>query len=149
ASPQMPGMVPDRSTVPGHHSVAVPPAERPVRRPITEYGTAQRIMRMYEAPPGEEMNPKRFESVPVSDEEIRKADPDLGRPMRPLPGYVLGRGAGAASVEAFEAIAAGEAAALPAPSGLSPSTATIGTNAQAVQPGALAASAAAAPPTPS
>src|SRR5690242_11985678 len=65
ASPQMPGMVPDRSTVPGHHSLTVPPAERPVRPPITEFGTAQRIMGMYEAAPGQEMNPKRFESVPV------------------------------------------------------------------------------------
>jgi hypothetical protein len=143
----MPGMVPDRSSVPGHHGVVVPAAERPVRRPLTEYGTAQQIMRMYRAAPGDEMNPKRFESVPVSDEEIRKADPDLGRPMRPLPGYALGRGAGAATVEAFEAIEAAEAAALPAPSGRSPSTATIGTDAQAIQPGTAAASAASATPS--
>ncbi|HEU5430902.1 MAG TPA: hypothetical protein VFU81_04520, partial [Thermomicrobiales bacterium] len=124
ASPQMPGMVPDRSTVPGHYAVSVPPAARPVRRPLSEYGTAQRIMRLYQAAPGDEMNPKRFESVPASDEEARKANPDLGRPVRPLPGYMLGRGAGAASVEAFEASEAADAAALPARTDLSPSTAT-------------------------
>jgi hypothetical protein len=149
ASPQMPGEVPDRSSVPGHHALAVPPATRPIRRPLTEYGTAQRIMHMYRAAPGEEMNPKRFESLPVSDEEARKFDPDLGRPVRPLPGYMLGRGAGAASLEAFEASEAAEAAALPgpaspAPAALAPSAATTGTNAQAIQP----SSAAAAGPTP-
>ncbi|HET7093882.1 MAG TPA: hypothetical protein VFI22_10400, partial [Thermomicrobiales bacterium] len=138
ASPQMPGEVPDRSSVPGHHSLVVPPATRPVRRPISEYGTAQRIMRMYQAAPGEEMNPKRFESVPASDEEIRKANPDLGRPVRPLPGYVLGRGAGAASLEAFEASEAAEAAELPARTGPPASgqaTASLATPGQSVASG--------------
>ena len=44
ASPQMPGQVPDRSTVPGHFSTRVAPPSGPVRRPLTQYGTAQEIM---------------------------------------------------------------------------------------------------------
>ena len=90
-SPQHPGQVPDRSTVPGHHAA---PLGRPahIRRPLTEYGTAQRIMHVYAAAPGQEDDPARFEQATASYEEIRKAYPALGMPEHPSPGYVLSAG---------------------------------------------------------
>ena len=90
-SPQIPGQVPDRSTVPGHHATRVPPRQT-VRRPLTEYGTAQRIMGVYSATPDAENDPARFEQATVSFEELRKADPRDRTPDRPMPGYVLQTG---------------------------------------------------------
>ena len=110
ASPQDPGMVPDRSTVPGHHGVTVPDRVDPVRRPLTEYGTAQRIVDIYAAVPGKEMDPTRYKGPPVSNEEARKVEPNLGTPVRPVAGYALGRNAAPAlaAPAATEALAAGE-----------------------------------------
>ncbi len=96
-SPQIPGEVPDRSGVPGEGVLPVAVPETPPRRPITEYGTAQRIMRVYAPKDGNEDDPARFEQAPISYEEQRKAYPALRTPMRPLPGYQLAEGTHAAS----------------------------------------------------
>ncbi len=88
SSPQQPGEVPDRSTIPGHATTQVKPATD-ARRPLTEYETAQRIMDVYAAPPGEEREPARFEQATASFEEVRKADPAQWPPVRPVPGYSL------------------------------------------------------------
>lgn len=87
-SPQQPGQVPDRSTIPGQYSVTVKPAHNP-RRPLTEYQTSQRIMGVFRAAPGEEREPARFEQATASFEELRKADPAQWPVGRPQPGYVL------------------------------------------------------------
>jgi hypothetical protein len=99
-SPQEPGQVPDRSSVPTHGQVPVLP-DTIGRRPITEYGTAQRIMHMFVAEPGNEDNPSRFEQATAAYEEIRKAHPALGMADSPSPGYVLSAGDRLAS-EALE-----------------------------------------------
>ena len=91
-SPQIPGQVPDRSTVPGEGELPVPVPETTPRRPLTEYGTAQRIMRVYEPKDGNEDDPARFEQAPISYEEQRKAYPALRTPLRPQAGYALAAG---------------------------------------------------------
>lgn len=95
-SPQHPGEVPDRSTIPGQHTTRVPRATR-VQRPLTEEGTAQEIMGVFRAKPGEEMNPARFEQATASYEELRKAFPAQLPPTHPAPGYALATGDAMAS----------------------------------------------------
>ncbi len=102
-SPQMPGQVPDRSGVPGHGQLPVPLVDEPVR-PLSHLGTAQAIMHVFAvdpAQPGQADDPARFEQATASYEELRKADPALLTPIRPLPGYDL---------DATPAITAGETA---------------------------------------
>jgi hypothetical protein len=82
SSPQIPGQVPDRSTIPGHDRLPVPKPERVVH-PLTEYGTAQRIMGVFELTPGEEDTKARWEQETASYEELRKGDPSLLPPIRP------------------------------------------------------------------
>src|SRR5687768_5327952 len=84
SSPQIPGKVPDRSTVPGHGRL---PVAKPgqVIRPLTEYGTAQEIMDVYELAPGEEDTKARWEQAPASYEEERKGNPSMLTPVRPAP----------------------------------------------------------------
>lgn len=90
-SPQIPGQVPDRSEVPGEGVLPVPAAVDP-RPPTTEFGTAQRIARIYAPTDGNEDDPARFELGPTSYEERRNAYPALGTPVRPTSGYQLGDG---------------------------------------------------------
>jgi hypothetical protein len=87
-SPQQPGQVPDRSTIPGEFSVSVEPAPDPPR-PLTEYQTAQRIMGVFQAEPGKEREPARFEQATAAFEELRKADPAQWPLERPRPGFPL------------------------------------------------------------
>ncbi len=88
-SPQEPGQVPDRSTVPEHGELPVPiPVEGP-RRPFTEYGSSQRIMHVYEKEGLDPLDPERFVQAPPAYEERRKANPLLRKPLRPLAGYAL------------------------------------------------------------
>ena len=87
-SPQLPGQVPDRSTIPGQFRTQVDPAAD-APRPLTEYQTAQRIMRVYAAEPGSERDPARFEQATATFEELRKANPALLPPARPVPGFAL------------------------------------------------------------
>jgi hypothetical protein len=91
ASPQMPGQVPDRSTVPGFHSPRVPRVSGPVRRPLTQYGTAQEIMHVFPAP-NEEPQPAEFEQATASVEELRKAYPWQLPPVQPSPVFALDQG---------------------------------------------------------
>jgi hypothetical protein len=91
-SPQIPGQVPDRSAVPEHGQLPVDLPTGEVRRPGTEYWTAQRIMGVYEAREGNETDPARFEQTTATYEEIRKADPGLRTPVRPTAGYALSDG---------------------------------------------------------
>ena len=90
-SPQLPGATPDRSTIPGHGSL---PLGRPgeVRRPLSQYGSAQEIMEVYAPAPGEAMDPSRFEQATASYEEMRKAYPAQMTPNRPRPGFALTTG---------------------------------------------------------
>ena len=99
-SPQEPGQVPDRSSVPTQGQVPVP-ADPIGRRPLTEYGSAQRIMHVYAAAPGQEDDPARFEQATATYEEIRKAYPALRTVESASPGYVLSDGNRLAS-EALE-----------------------------------------------
>lgn len=91
-SPQAPGQVPDRSSVPDHAEASLDLPTGEVRRPITEYGTAQRIMGVYEARDGNDADPARFEQTTVTYEELRKANPALRTPVRPTAGYALSDG---------------------------------------------------------
>jgi hypothetical protein len=105
-SPQVPGQVPDRSSVPDHGvlPVAMPTAE--VRRPRAEYGTAQSIMGVYQAKDGNDTDPARFEQATASYEELRKANPALRTPVRPTAGYALADGTRIANAE-LAALSAG------------------------------------------
>lgn len=105
SSPQEPGQVPDRSTVPGHHSTRVAPA-RGVRRPLTQYGTAEEIMQTFRKH-GPEITPDDFEQATASFEEMRKADLAALPPVRPAPGF-LPEGDDAAQLPANAESQAGE-----------------------------------------
>lgn len=93
SSPQMPGQVPDRSGVPGQGQLPVPPVEAGGPRvPLSQFGSAQEILGVYAvdpSQPGQATDPARFEQATASYEELRKADPALLTPIRPLPGYDL------------------------------------------------------------
>lgn len=91
-SPQIPGQVPDRSGVPQHDDLPVPMPEGEVRRPLVEYGTAQRLMGVYERFDGDPTDPARFEQATASYEELRKVEPGLRTPVRPTAGYALADG---------------------------------------------------------
>ncbi len=91
ASPQMPGQVPDRSTIPGHFSTRVAPPTGPVRRPLTQYATAQEIIQVYPAP-DEEAEKAEFEQATASGEELRKAYPWQLPPASPTPVFALDQG---------------------------------------------------------
>lgn len=103
-SPQMPGQVPDRSTVAGQFTTHVDPSPD-ARRPATEYKTAQRIMGVFGAEPGQEREPARFEQATASFEEMRKADPALLPPTRPAPGFLLDGSEPVKQIESGEAAA--------------------------------------------
>lgn len=98
-SPQMPGEVPDRSSIPGEDGLPVPPPAGAVRRPIAEYGSAQQIMGVYRVTDGNDDDPARFEQATATYEEMRKANPSLRTPVRPSPGYALSDGTRLANPE--------------------------------------------------
>lgn len=81
-SPQRPGMTPDRSGVPGHFSTRVTaPATK--RRPLTQYGTAEEIMRVFKRQAEDQITPAHWEQATASFEELRKANPADLPPVRP------------------------------------------------------------------
>lgn len=98
-SPQIPGEVPDRSSVPGEGVLPVPAPVGEVRRPRSEYGTAQRIMGVFAPTEGKDDDPSRFEQTTASYEELRKANPALRTPARPTAGYALTEGTRLANPE--------------------------------------------------
>lgn len=71
-SPQLPGMTPDHSTIPGHFSETNPRAGAKLR-PLSQAGTAEEIMRVYKRKPEAEIKPEDFEQATASIEELRKA----------------------------------------------------------------------------
>lgn len=92
-SPQVPGEVPDRSTIPDEGVLPVPPAsvQGEPMRPLTQYGTAEEIMGVFDKK--DISDPTRFEMEPPSPEERRKAFGGMLRtPQRPMPGYALAGG---------------------------------------------------------
>src|SRR5829696_8137218 len=71
-SPQRPGMTPDNPDLPGRPRGSLPPLMSN-RRPLTEYGTAQRLSGIFTPAPGEQMQASDWEQGPSSLEELRKA----------------------------------------------------------------------------
>lgn len=104
-SPQLPGMTPDQPALPGRPRGSLPPLTSN-RRPLTEYGSAQRLLGLFTPAPGTELEASDFEQGPSSTEELRKADPALLTPDRPLGGVGLGIGRSTPAItqEALEAI---------------------------------------------
>ena len=104
-SPQRPGMTPDQPALPGRPRGSLPPLASN-RRPLTEYGTAQRLLGLFTPAPGTELEASDWEQGPSSTEELRKADPALLTPIRPLGGVGLGIGRSTPAIaqEALEAI---------------------------------------------
>ena len=104
-SPQLPGMTPDQPALPGRpRGSSLPLASN--RRPLTEYGSAQRLLNLFTPKPGTELQAADWEQGPSAMEERRKADPALLTPIRPLGGVGLGigRSTSAIATEALEAI---------------------------------------------
>jgi hypothetical protein len=112
-SPQRPGMTPDQPELPGRSRGSLPPLVSN-RRPLTEYATAQRLLGILTPKPGEEMQASDWEQGPSALEELRKADPALLTPIRPLSGNGLGIGRETPAItgEALEAIGDASAATL-------------------------------------
>ena len=104
-SPQLPGMTPDQPDLPDRPRGSLPPLASN-RRPLTEYGSAQRLLGLFTPEPGTELQAADWEQRPSSTEELRKADPALLTPVRPLGGVGLGlgRSTSAIATEALEAI---------------------------------------------
>lgn len=98
-SPQVPGQVPDRSSITGEGVLPVPALIGSVERPRSELGTSQSIMGVYVPVGGNENDPSRYEQSNASYEEVRKALPQLRTPTRPANGYALADGTRVASAE--------------------------------------------------
>jgi hypothetical protein len=90
-SPQQPGQTPDRSTIPGHHSIQAPAPLGPPFRPAVQYLTAEELSNAMPIP-DEAAAPSDFEQAPASFEENRKAYPWQNPPRRPTPWFTLGDG---------------------------------------------------------
>lgn len=91
-SPQRPGQTPDRSTIPGEMRQTMPRASD-VRRPLSQYGTAQEIMQVFQPGSNGSWDKTDFEQTGASNEEMRKANPAELTPTRPVPGFALGTSA--------------------------------------------------------
>ena len=105
SSPQRPGMTPDQPALPGRSRGSLPPLASN-RRPLTEYGSAQHLLGLFTPQPGTELQASDWEQGPSAMEELRKADPALLTPVRPLGGVGLGIGRSEPAIthEALEAI---------------------------------------------
>lgn len=89
-SPQAPGMVPDRTTVPGHVDEPTPPATSK-ERPLSQNGTAEELAGVFKRKPMDQLEPADFEQADATLEELRKANPADLSPIRPAgaPGHRL------------------------------------------------------------
>ena len=116
SSPQLPGMTPDQPDLPGRGRGSLPPLASN-RRPLSEYGSAQRLLRLFTPEPGTELRASDWEQGPSAMEELRKADPALLTPIRPLGGIGLGIGRSAPAIapEVLEAIGEASEATLEIP----------------------------------
>lgn len=134
-SPQLPGATPDTPNLPGKPRGS----QRPLgsnRRPLTEYGTAQRFLRLFTPAPGADLAASDWEQGAAAFEEMRKADPAQLTPFRPLEGYGLGIGRAAAAIAPPESVAiSGADEPLPAvPSTVEATTAPAETPAASITP---------------
>lgn len=109
-SPQIPGLTPDDPDLPGYGRGSLSPLASN-RRPLTEYATSQRLLRLFTPAPGTELTAADWEQGAASNEELRKADRSLGTPERPLGGYGLGLGRTISAIpsEALAAVGDGTA----------------------------------------
>jgi hypothetical protein len=138
SSPQLPGMTPDQPALPGRSRGSLPPLAS-TRRPLSEYGSAQRLLGLFTPKPGTELQPSDWEQGPSATEELRKADPALLTPIRPLGGVGLGIGRSAPAIthEALEAIGDATEATTEAPPTGEATTAPSSPPATAESPGAM------------
>jgi hypothetical protein len=81
-SPQAPGMIPDRTTIPGRIDEPTPAATTKLR-PLTQYGTAEELAGVFKRKPMDQLEPADFEQADASLEELRKANPAALTPLRP------------------------------------------------------------------
>jgi len=104
-SPQLPGETPDTPDLPGRSRGSLPPL-RSNRRPLTEYGSAQRLLGLFTPKVGVDLVAADWEQGDSAHEERRKADSTLLTPDRPLTGHGLGLGRSAPAIapEVLEAI---------------------------------------------
>jgi hypothetical protein len=137
SSPQLPGMTPDQPALPGRPRGSLPPLVSN-RRPLTEYGSAQRLLCLFTPQPGTELQASDWEQGPSATEELRKADPALLTPIRPLTGVGLGigRSTSAIAAEALEAIGDTAEATTEAPPAADAAAAPSAPPAAAESPGA-------------
>jgi hypothetical protein len=84
-SPQMPGAIPNYSTIPGHIGEATPVATSK-DRPLSQYGSAEEIAGVFRKKPADQIQPADFEQADATAEEMRKVDPANLTPIRPVPG---------------------------------------------------------------
>jgi len=98
-------MTPDQPALPGRSRGSLPPLASN-RRPLSKYGCAQRLLGLFTPAPGTELEASDWEQGPSATEELRKADPALLTPIRPLGGVGLGIGRSTPAIaqEALEAI---------------------------------------------
>ena len=106
-SPQRPGQTPDRSTLPGEMRQMMPRATS-VRRPLSQYGTAEEIMQVFQPGSNGIWAKDDFEQTGASNEEMRKANPAELTPTRPVPGFALGVSSAVDSAAMLEAGKQGE-----------------------------------------
>jgi hypothetical protein len=126
SSPQLPGMTPDQPALPGRSRGSLPPLASN-RRPLSEYGSAQRLLGLFTPAPGTELQASDWEQGPSATEELRKADPALLTPIRPLAGVGL-EAIGDATEATTEAAPTGEATTAPSSPPVTPqSSAPTGT----------------------
>jgi hypothetical protein len=131
-------MTPDQPALPGRSRGSLPPLASN-RRPLSEYGSAQRLLGLFTPEPGTELQAANWEQGPSATEELRKADPALLTPIRPLGGVGLGIGRATPAIaqEALEAIGdATEATTEAAPTPEATATATPVTPESPAVPGA-------------
>jgi len=131
-------MTPDQPALPGRSRGSLPPLASN-RRPLSEYGSAQRLLGLFTPEPGTELQAADWEQGPSATEELRKADPALLTPIRPLGGVGLGIGRATPAIaqEALEAIGdATEATTEAAPTPEATATATPVTPESPAAPGA-------------
>ena len=72
-SSSLPGMVPDRTTVPTHLDEQIPAAASK-GRPLSQYGTAEAMAGVFTRKPMDQLQAADFEQANACFEELRKAD---------------------------------------------------------------------------